>query len=357
MKIIHCSDLHIGSKIDSLPSEKSITRREDVLHAFERLCAYAKSNSVSVVIIAGDLFDERKCSKKITERVLYAISQCGDCDFIYLQGNHDFNFFESIDCQMPVNLKILSGEFSSCRYENVVIGGLSLSEYGIINQYDKINFDPKDFNVLVMHGEVVDYKAIDNPESVSLTLLKDKSIDYLALGHFHFYQKGKIDSRGQYAYSGCLEGRGFDETGEKGFVLIDTDLEEKFSFVPFSSRIFYEINFDVSSYKDWLSCRDDILKNLSQQYSENSIIKFVLLGERAVDFNVNLEEIKQRLNEIFFYAKVNDKTTLKIALESYINDKTINGEFVRLVLGSDLSVEEKNLVVERGLEALRGELK
>ena len=51
--------------------------------------------------------------------------------------------------------------------------------------------------------------------------LKEKNIDYLALGHIHEYSQGQIDLRGKYAYSGCLEGRGFDELGEKGFILID----------------------------------------------------------------------------------------------------------------------------------------
>ena len=37
------------------------------------------------------------------------------------------------------------------------------------------------------------------------------------------YSTGEIDERGKYAYSGCLEGRGFDETGDKGFVLIDVN--------------------------------------------------------------------------------------------------------------------------------------
>lgn len=358
MKIIHCSDLHIGSKIDSLPAEKSTIRREEILHAFERLCVFARDNSVRVVIIAGDFFDAKKCAKKIIDRVLYSIKNCPNCDFIYLQGNHDFEFFHDYDkSEIPQNLKSFSGNFSSFRYDNVVIGGITLSEYAISSQYEKITFAPQDFNILTMHGELVEYKALDNPEAVSLTMLKDKNIDYLALGHYHFYQNGNIDGRGQFAYSGCLEGRGFDELDKKGFVLIDTEIENKFIFIPFSSREFYEINFSVSDYGNWLSCRENIIKNLSQNYSEQSAIKLVLSGDREVDFNINLEEIKQRLNEIFFFAKVIDKTCLKISIDSYINDKTLKGEFIRLVYKSDLPDETKNIVVQRGLEALKGELK
>ena len=48
---------------------------------------------------------------------------------------------------------------------------------------------------------------------------KEKNIDYLALGHVHEYRSGQLDGRGVWAYSGCPEGRGFDETGKNAFAV------------------------------------------------------------------------------------------------------------------------------------------
>ena len=56
-----------------------------------------------------------------------------------------------------------------------------------------------------------------------MSVFKDLNIDYLALGHIHSYKCHKLDKRGVYCYSGCLEGRGFDECGDKGFVLLETE--------------------------------------------------------------------------------------------------------------------------------------
>ena len=53
--------------------------------------------------------------------------------------------------------------------------------------------------------------------------LKNKNIDYLALGHIHGYKEAPLDGRGKYCYPGCLEGRGFDECGKKGFVLLNIE--------------------------------------------------------------------------------------------------------------------------------------
>lgn len=62
----------------------------------------------------------------------------------------------------------------------------------------------------------------DDSENLNLNRLRGKGIDYLALGHIHQHREEKLDDRGIYVYSGCLDGRGFDECGEKGFVLVET---------------------------------------------------------------------------------------------------------------------------------------
>ena len=78
-------------------------------------------------------------------------------------------------------------------------------------------------NIVVLHGQESEYSARDKAEIIHLTALKNKGIDYLALGHTHSYKKERLDARGVYCYPGCLEGRGFDECGEHGFVMLDID--------------------------------------------------------------------------------------------------------------------------------------
>ena len=84
MKVIHTADLHLDSKIERIPLEKSKILREEILASFERLCDYASSNGVSVVIIAGDMFDTNKVSNKTILRVLNAINKAEKVDFLYL---------------------------------------------------------------------------------------------------------------------------------------------------------------------------------------------------------------------------------------------------------------------------------
>lgn len=356
MKFIHCADLHIDSKIVELSAAKSKIRREEILRSFERMVDFAASEKVRAIIIAGDLFDTSKITVKTKGTVLYTIKTHPDIDFLYLSGNHDeSNFIDDLE-RLPSNLKIFGNEWTYCYYENVVIAGVRFDGKNNNSIYDTLNFPHDTKNIAVLHGQIAGYKSNVNAEVISLPLLKDKKIDYLALGHIHSYAEGKIDDRGKYAYCGCLNGRGFDELGEKGFVLIDTDGKGvSTSFVPFSDRQLFDFEYDVSGKSDWFAVREDIISLLRENYPETSLIKVIIKGVHDADFEVDKTGLTTRLEEIFFFAKVYDRTELKIKIEDYADDKSLKGEFIRCVLDSDISSEMKNKVIMCGLSALKGE--
>lgn len=352
MKIIHTADLHLYSKIDGLPSEKTKIRREEILRTFERLCAYAKDNNVTAVIIAGDMFDTVKVTEKVLLRVFSAISNAKPVSFIYLSGNHDgIDFLTQVT--VPDNFNICSDEWEYFSYGNVTISGITLTNLNSKLLYDTISLDEDRVNIACIHGQVANYVSGDE-QIVSLPKLRDKNIDYLALGHIHAYTIERLDNRGKYAYCGCLEGRGFDETGEKGFVLINVEGKELTTeFIPFATRSIYTVEVDVCGTENWYNFANKVLSELSV-YNKNSLIKVVLKGEHSVNIDLDVEYLVNRLNEEFFFGKVYDQTTLKIVETDYLNDKSVRGEFVRAVLNSDLSEEMKNAIIMKGLNALKG---
>lgn len=354
MKFIHTADIHMDSKIEILPTEKSKIRREEVVRAFERLADYATENGVTAVIIAGDMFDTARVTLKTRGKIIQAISKNSGVDFLYLSGNHDEdNFIDKIE-DLPENLKIFKDEWTSFRYGDVVISGIKLIGTNFKMASDSLNLNKSDVNIVTMHGQTYFYEK--NAENIALGALKDKNIDYLALGHVHAYSEGSIDQRGKYAYSGSLEGRGFDETGERGFVLLDVeDRKVKTEFVKFSTREFYEHEYNIEGESDWYAVREEIIDTLTNKYPQQSILRLMLVGGRTTDFDIDKINLELRLNEKFFFAKVYDKTEIKVNLEDYAADKSVRGEFVRAVCSSDLSDEMKGKVIMCGLNALKGE--
>ena len=79
MKIIHCADLHLDSKMESnLDREAAGMRRDELLDTFERMVAYAAEQNVRVILIAGDLFDKPNVRKTAKTRVIErSIGFCG----------------------------------------------------------------------------------------------------------------------------------------------------------------------------------------------------------------------------------------------------------------------------------------
>ena len=70
-------------------------------------------------------------------------------------------------------------------------------------------------NIGILHGDLGAAESRYCP--VSAEEVAASGLDYLALGHQHTYS-GLIRCGDTFcAYPGCSEGRGFDETGEKGF--------------------------------------------------------------------------------------------------------------------------------------------
>lgn len=357
MRFIHTADLHIESRMEMLPSEKSRLRRDEILRTFEKLVDYANDNSVRAIIIAGDMFDVNKISLKTKQRVLSAIKKYPQIDFLYVSGNHDQNNHVFCQDELPNNFIVFSDEWKSVEYDDCVLMGAVLNSINSKTLYDTLRLDEQKINIVFMHGQVAGYKAYEQTEIISIPLLKDKNVDYLALGHIHSYSTGNIDKRGTFAYSGCLDGRGFDELGEKGFVLLDCENKKVFStFVPFASRTLYEFEYDVADSENFFELADKIVLDLSSKIDANSLVKVVLKGKHKLDYFVDTFALSQKLNDIFFFARIYDKTQLEISLSDYELDKSVKGEFVRVVFESNLSDEEKNKIIACGLSALSGEV-
>lgn len=355
MRFIHCADLHLGSKIN-LPLEISRAVKEENFRSFERLCEYAEKSKVTAVIICGDSFDLDRVSTATIRRALFAISKAKDVDFLFLTGNHDRNTLSSSDVNFPSNLKFFGEEWTKFSYGNVDIHGVSFNGKNDAYVYDFINLDQDKINIVAMHGEVVGYKSNEKAEIISIPRLKNKGIDYLALGHVHSYVQESLDLRGVYSYSGCLQGRGFDELDQKGFVQLEIEDNKVLSkFTPFSLRNFYEHKIDLSNYVDYFAFREDLKKELLKCYDKNSLIKVTVEGEMDENFDFDEQGLIDYLSYDFFYVKIKNKTTLKISLKDYELDKSMKGEFVRTVFNSDLSEEDKQAVILLGLKALKGE--
>ncbi len=341
MKIIHTADLHIDSPLGTnLTTLKQKERKRELLLNLERLIEYANDHIVKVIIISGDLFDKARISTKTREYVFNLIVGNPNIDFVMIAGNHDeTSFIDSMEI-IPSNLKIFDNEFSTIHYPLVDITGINYKES---YNYNSLNLNPHKLNILCMHGDI-------NNE-IDIKKLKGRGIDYLALGHIHKYSKGEIDDRGFYAYPGTLEGRGFDEIGEKGFILLEITDSISTKFVPFAKRKLHDVSINITGLDNYL----DIRRNLELKLNDISpldMVKVRLTGNYDLNLIKQNDMLEEALNEKFYFARISDESKLRDNAKDYENDISLKGEFIRNVLASDLSEDDKNMIIEYGIKAL-----
>jgi DNA repair exonuclease SbcCD nuclease subunit len=353
MKLIHCSDLHLDSKMEhNLTAQQARERNHEICATFSRLVAYATQQHVDAVLLAGDLFDTQRVSTQTAMFVLDTVRSAGSVEFFYLRGNHDESRDVFAGMELPDNFKAFGPDWTSYRLGCAVITGLELNRDNWSDFYDTLSLNRDDTNIVLLHGQI---STQPGEETIALPKLKHKHIDYLALGHIHSFQLDKLDDRGSWCYCGCLEGRGFDECGEKGFVLLTVqDAKVQPEFVPFASRSLHEADVDIT---DCLTVNElfSAITAAADSIPTRDLVKFTLRGSYSLETQKDLRFLQKMLDGRFYFSKIKDESTLRIRKEDYAHDASLKGEFIRTVLASDRPQEEKEQIILLGIRALSGE--
>ena len=373
MKIIHTADLHLDSKLKRhLDDRRAKERRDELLISFQRLVSYAVKENVEAILIAGDLFDVTQISATARNAVYAAMKEHPEILFFYLRGNHDADaFLEDVKERfgaLPENLRLFSDKWTSYELRgkdgvSVVITGAEMNAENKGELATALLLDQGKKNIVTLHGQEVETAGKKDAEVIPLREYKNKGIDYLALGHIHAPKLEKLDARGVYAYAGCLEGRGFDECGPRGFYLLTvTDDAIQAEFVPFAKRLMYELMVDASNA---LTSDDAVALTRKaatlEGIAEKDMVKVILSGE--TDMNAEFDEgyIAKSLEEDYYFIKVVDKTVPKVDYDSFALDISLKGEYVRsikaAVQAGELDAEQAADMIRLGIRLLAGEEK
>jgi DNA repair exonuclease SbcCD nuclease subunit len=357
VRIIHTGDIHIGSAFVGLPREKAALRKAEILDGFSSLCAYAKDSGVTAVLIAGDLFDENDVSVQVKNEVFSLMRGAAPVQFFYVSGNHDKRVL--LPSELPENVHTFSGTNGFSQYAlggSVTITGADASHFSAAFS-SPLSLSGDTFNIVLLHG-VTCNQTPQTDEDIPLAYFQNKNVDYLALGHIHkpMLQAEPLDMRGKYRYCGCLEGRGYDETGDRGFFLLDVQngrlKEEK--FLTFSRRKVLQVRVDISRCQTYFDIEKAVLES-TRTISKDMLVKVVLCGKYQQGLRKDVTMLLSKLQGMFFHAKIEDESRIYIHPQAFENDITERGEFVREVGRYAMNEDFRAQVLEIGLQALSGE--
>ena len=368
VKILHCADVHIGAAESSLGA-LSHSRQAETLITFENIINLAKDNNVDILLIAGDLFNSNQIDKSFCDSVFEKFLTIPDIKIVYAAGNHDplnadspFKKYE-----LPKNLFVLDTVDSFVEFSdiNTRVYGKSFKEVYMKGQVSfSLKTDNDFINLMCIHGDLRSDMGSDY-NSITSDFITQSGMDYIALGHVH--KRSDITKMGDtyVAYCGCPEGQGFDELGQKGVYLGTVSKNDcALTFVPTAKRLHLCENVDITGLNNSSDIAERIIEVIKQKYPDNyadNLYKIILTGMIDDGVVLSLPEISARIGQSFYFAKLRDKTEIRLNFETLSQENTLKGVFVKNMLKKIESAtdDQKELLVSAlyiGIKAFSGEV-
>lgn len=366
IKFAQISDVHIESPFAYLPAEKGALRRSELREDFAAAIAGARAFGAQLVLLPGDLFDHNFITESVASAVIDLLRGAGDMLFFLAPGNHDFlekrSPYERY--AFPKNVHI----FRSGNMEQVRVDAWNLSVYGCAGAPRPNDRPPlpgfcvrdrSRLNLGVVHGHVAAHWAVPyapiTPEDIA-----GSGLDYLAIGHVHTYTGLQRAGAVPYAYTGCIEGRGFDECGPKGMILGEAGKDGcEIEFVDLARRHMHIVEVDITgcmtAEQAAAACRA-----AAGGIPECDLVRFELTGMLAAGAEIDAPLVAA-LCGAFFYTEAKDRTARAADWEKLSGENTLRGRFVREGLQAIAAAqsEKERAIAARaltvGLAALSGE--
>ena len=343
MKIVHCSDLHLGKRLSG--TKDYVTKRYmDFFNAFATFVDKVEKIKPDVCLIAGDIFDKKEINPDILSKTEYLFKKLRDNvkkDIIAIEGNHDNSrileesWLEYLQEQNILKVFYYNKDFEEKNYlkiDDINFYPVGYSGFMIDEALTKLSekLNPQEKNIIVVHtGISGSTNTLPGLVSTSiLDLFKDKAI-YIAGGHIHSFTTYPKE-KPYFFVSGSLEFSNVqnEKSDKKGFILFDTDTLN-YEFIELEHRKRIKKDFSYTNFS-----------NLEIEF-ENFVKELNLTGEEILVISISLNN-----NDYINTESLENIAEKNGALKTYILIKNILNIGAGEENNSDLSLDEleKNLI-------------
>lgn len=329
LKFIHAADFHLDSAFGALSAQQAAARRRESRELAFRLANYVNSHEIGLVLLAGDLFDSGSAFRETGEQLAEALGQMRARVFI-APGNHDWAGPGSpwLTVDWPENVHVFrENRLTAAELPDraVTIHGAAFTgpeqAEGLLRGFAA----PADGRVHIglLHGELDPAEARYDP--IRREEIAASGLHYLALGHIHKRMEPLRCGGTLTAWPGCIEGRGFDELGEKGFYegTIADGGEISLTFVPFARRRYEILEVDVTGKSPRAAVEAALPEDTAQH-----LYRIVLTGETG-EGGAGAAALREALADRFYALEVRDRTRMAEDVWARAGEDSLRGLFLR----------------------------
>lgn len=240
IKILHTADWHLDAPMSGFSDAVAAALQKESRKLPEKIAKLCREEGCDILLIAGDVFDGN-----VTRDTLAAVKNAlGSLDIpvVISPGNHDFCSPTSpyITESWPENVHI----FKKAEIESFTLPALNCKIYGA--GYEAMDCPgllkrfraegEEAYHIGVFHADATTASSYC---PVTKHQIQESGLTYVALGHIH--KQGSLSAgETMCLWPGCPMGRGFDELGPKGVILVTLAEETDAKFLPLDTPRFYD---------------------------------------------------------------------------------------------------------------------
>lgn len=292
MKFIHTADLHLDSPFEGLKNDQLMPSKlwKSIYNApfdsFTRIVQDAIKMNVDFVLIVGDLFDSENQTPKVIDFLSEKLNELNNHSiYVFINfGNHDYQDGTIDKYDFPDNViyfykEISTKEITLHTNEKLYVTSFSYPTRWIHEDLVK-EFPEKQkdgYHIGMVHG-AIEESGKGNYAPFSISEMKEKNYDYWALGHIH--KREKLSIKPLINYPGNIQGRHKNESGEKGYLLINNDEDSsKIEFVNTAPILWNKVTLNVDEKFDINDLIEFIIEKISQnKFQQMNLIDLEIKG-------------------------------------------------------------------------------
>jgi len=328
MKILHCSDIHLGKKPFG-SKEYSEIRYNDYFLAFDKIVLSAIKKEVEIFLISGDFFDKKELVPQTLNKAEESLIKLkeNNINVLIIEGNHDnsktgkeynswINYLENKGYFKKLNYTVINdGEndiytFDKFIKEDVNFYGLGYPGHNIEKVLNELNIElnENENNIVMVHTAISEGDFLAGTVNKAIIDQFKGKAKYIAGGHFHGFSAYPKDN----PY--------FFVPGSSEYWNIQNEKNQKKGYIIFDSENVNDYEFFESEKRNRIILKKDIVSDDANDFKNefDEIIKDLIINR---DEDIVILELRV-LNNIFINTKYcEDALEVKGALKTYVKVK------------------------------------